>query len=122
METICFAFSGRPAGTNVGGEPRMLSAPGTTGSPSDPYTRQLGGGTTLTMWEGIFATTTWEGGKLKEVRIYPIDMNPAGSKPKGVPAFASPEVAAKILNEMKRISAPFGTNVRIEGDVGIIRP
>jgi poly-gamma-glutamate capsule biosynthesis protein CapA/YwtB (metallophosphatase superfamily) len=117
-----FAFSGSPAGTNVGGEPRMLSAPGPTGPPSDQSIRQLGGGVTLTMWESIFATTTWADGKLKEIRIYPIDMNAAGSKPKGVPSFASPEIAAKILNELKRISAPFGTNVHIEGDVGIIRP
>jgi poly-gamma-glutamate synthesis protein (capsule biosynthesis protein) len=117
-----FAFAGRPAGTNVGGEPRLLSAPGPTGPPSDQSIRQLGGGVTLTMWESIFATTTWEGGQLKEIRIYPIDLNAAGSKPKGVPSFAAPELAKKILNELKTISAPFGTNVQIEGDVGIIRP
>ena len=74
------------------------------------------------MWESIFATTTWSGGKLKEVRIYPIDLNAAGSKPKGVPSFAAPELAKKILGEVKSLSAAFGTNVQIEGDVGIIRP
>jgi poly-gamma-glutamate synthesis protein (capsule biosynthesis protein) len=117
-----FSFSGRPAGTNMGGEPRLLSAPGPTGPPSDQSIRQLGDGVTLTMWESIFATTTWEHGQLKEIRIYPIDLNAAGNKPKGVPSFASPEIAKKILNELKAISAPFGTNVQIEGDVGIIRP
>lgn len=117
-----FSFSGQPAGTNMGGEPRLLSAPGPTGSPSDQSIRQLGGGVTLTMWESIFATTTWEGGKLKEVRIYPIDLNAAAPKPKGVPSFAGPELAKKILDEMKKISAPFGTNIQIEGNVGIIRP
>lgn len=74
------------------------------------------------MWECIFATTEWAGGKLKEIRIYPIDLNAAGDKPKGPPAFASPALAKKILEEMRRISAPFGTNVQIEGEVGIIRP
>jgi poly-gamma-glutamate capsule biosynthesis protein CapA/YwtB (metallophosphatase superfamily) len=117
-----FSFSGQPAGTNMGGEPRLLSAPGPTGPPSDQSIRQLGGGVTLTMWESIFATTTWEGGKLKEIRIYPIDLNAAGKKPKGVPSFAGPEMAKKILNEMKTMSAAFGTNVQIEGDVGVIRP
>ncbi len=117
-----FSFSGQPAGTNMGGEPRLLSAPGPTGPPSDQSIRQLGGGVTLTMWESIFATTTWEGGKLKEVRIYPIDLNPVGNKPKGVPSFAAPDIAKKILNELKTISAPFGTKVQIEGDIGIIRP
>lgn len=117
-----FSFSGQPAGTNMGGEPRLLSAPGPTGPPSEQSIRQLGGGVTLTMWECFFATTTWEGGKLKEVRIYPIDLNAAGNKPKGVPSFASPELSKKILDEMKRISAPFGTNIIVEGNIGIIRP
>ncbi len=117
-----FAFSGQPAGTNVGFESRLLSAPGPSGPPSDQSIRQLGGGVTLTMWECFFATTTWEAGKLKEIRIYPIDLNAAGTKPKGVPSFAAPPLAKKILDEMKRISQPFGTNILIEGNVGIIRP
>lgn len=117
-----FSFSGQPAGTNMGGEPRLLAEPSPTGPPSDQSIRQLGGGATLTMWESMFATTTWEGGTLKEVRIYPVDLNAAGNKPKGVPSFAAPELARKILDELKKISAPFGTNIQIEGNVGIIRP
>jgi poly-gamma-glutamate synthesis protein (capsule biosynthesis protein) len=117
-----FVFSGRPAGLNTGGEPRLLSAPGPSGPPSDQSVRQLGNGETLTMWESIIGTTTWEGGKLKEIRIYPIDLNAAGTKPKGVPSFASPALAKKILEELRRISAPYGTKIEIEGEVGIIRP
>ncbi|HEY4302926.1 MAG TPA: CapA family protein [Gemmatimonadaceae bacterium] len=117
-----FEFSGQPAGTNVGGEPRLLSEPGPTGPPSDQSIRQLGNGVTLTMWESIFATTQWADGKLKEVRIYPIDLNAAGKKPKGVPSFAAPALAAKILGELRKDSAPFGTKIQIEGTVGVIRP
>jgi len=117
-----FVFSGRPAGLNMGYEPRMLSAPGPSGQPSDQSVRPAVAGGTLTMWESIFATTKWEGGRLKEVRIYPIDLNAAGAKPKGVPSFASPELAKKILEEVRAASKPFGTNVVIEGEVGVIRP
>jgi poly-gamma-glutamate synthesis protein (capsule biosynthesis protein) len=117
-----FVFAGEPAGTNIGGEPRLLSAPGPRGPPSAQSVRPAVTGGTLTMWESLFATTTWEGGKLKELRIYPIDLNAAGSKPKGVPNFASGEVAKRILEEVRAASIPFGTNIRIEGDVGIIRP
>jgi hypothetical protein len=39
-----------------------------------------------------------------------------------VPSFASADRARKILTEMKTMSAAFGTNVQIEGDVGVIRP
>jgi hypothetical protein len=60
----------------------------------------------------------WEGGKLKEVRIYPIDLNAAGSKPKALPSFASPKLAKKILEEVRAASKPFGTNVQIEGRSG----
>jgi poly-gamma-glutamate synthesis protein (capsule biosynthesis protein) len=117
-----FVFAGRPAGTNIGGEPRLLSVPGPSGPPSDQSVRPAVAGGTLTMWESIFATTTWSGGKLKEVRVYPIDLNAAGAKPKGVPAFASPELAKKILEEVRAASKPFGTNMQIEGEVGVIRP
>lgn len=117
-----FVFAGEPAGTNIGGEPRLLSAPGPGGPPSAQSVRPAVAGGTLTMWESIFATTTWEGGKLKELRIYPIDLNAAGPKPKGVPNFATGEVARRILEEVRAASKPFGTNVQIEGDVGVIRP
>jgi poly-gamma-glutamate capsule biosynthesis protein CapA/YwtB (metallophosphatase superfamily) len=117
-----FVFAGQPAGLNMGGEPRLLSAPGPSGPPSAQSVRAAVAGGTLTMWESIFATTKWEGGKLKEVRIYPIDLNGAGPRPKGVPAFATGEVAKRILEEVRAASKPFGTNVQIEGEVGIIRP
>jgi len=117
-----FVFAGEPAGTNMGGEPRLLSAPGPGGPPSAQSVRSAVAGGTLTMWESIFATTTWEGGKLKELRIYPIDLNAAGQKPKGVPNFATGEVAKRILEEVRAASKPFGTTIQIEGDIGVIRP
>jgi hypothetical protein len=36
-------------GTNMGGEPRLLSAPGPTGPPSEQSIHQLGNGMALTM-------------------------------------------------------------------------
>jgi poly-gamma-glutamate capsule biosynthesis protein CapA/YwtB (metallophosphatase superfamily) len=117
-----FVFAGRPAGITAGGEPRLLSRPGPTGPPSDQSIRPVVDNAPLTMWESIFATTTWEGGQLKEIRIYPIDLNAAGEKPKGVPAFAAPALARKILGEVQAASAAFGTRVQIEDNIGIIRP
>jgi len=117
-----FVFAGQPAGLNVGQEPRLLSAPGPGGPPSAQSVRPAVTGGTLTMWESIFATTRWEGGKLKEVRIYPIDLNAAGSRPKGVPAFATGEVAKRILEEVRAASKQFGTNIQIEGETAVIRP
>lgn len=119
-----FVFSGRPAGITAGSEPRLIPAVAPRPSqPSDLSIRPLpGGGPPLTMWESFFATTTWAGGKLEEIRIYPIDLDAAGTKPKGVPAFAAPPLGAKILGELQRDSAPFGTRIVIEDGIGVIRP
>jgi poly-gamma-glutamate synthesis protein (capsule biosynthesis protein) len=117
-----FVFAGQPAGTNMGGEPRLLSAPGPSGPPSAQSVRPAVSGGTLTMWESLFATTTWENGKLKEVRIYPIDLNGEGARPKGVPKFATGEVAKRVLEEVRAASKQFGTTIQIEGEVGVIRP
>jgi poly-gamma-glutamate synthesis protein (capsule biosynthesis protein) len=61
-----FVFSGRPAGLNTGYEPRMLSAPGPSGQPSDQSVRPAVAGGTLTMWESIFATTTGKAASSKK--------------------------------------------------------
>lgn len=125
---------GQPAGGQQQQAARPTAAPAAPPAPaptrdqmtqaelSDNYLRRLPDGQYISMWEGFFATTEWTGGKLKEIRLYPIDLNPYPDKPKGLPQFATPLVAKKILEEVRRISAPFGTNVQIEGDVGIIRP
>ncbi len=147
-DVASFSFSGRPGGVgggNQGGPPAggrgnqqpagrgnqptpapATAAPNpaqmTNAQLSENYMRALPDGQFLSMWECFFATTEWAGGTLKEIRIYPIDLNPSPDKPKGPPALASPAVAKKILEELRRISAPFGTKVQIEGEVGIIRP
>jgi poly-gamma-glutamate capsule biosynthesis protein CapA/YwtB (metallophosphatase superfamily) len=139
-----FSFSGRSGGVGNAGrggqpaapaaapqQPRASEATPSVGpgqgprppnQPSNEYLRPLPNGEVLSMWESMFATTEWEAGKLKEIRVYPIDLNASGGKPKGVPEFASPAVAKKILEEMQRYSLAFGTKMQIEGEVGIIRP
>ena len=57
-----FVFSGRAAGTTMGGEPRFPAEAGPNVSPGDKSSRPVTGSTPLTMWESIFATTAWEGG------------------------------------------------------------
>jgi poly-gamma-glutamate synthesis protein (capsule biosynthesis protein) len=139
-----FSFSGRSGGIGNpgrGGQPAAFvpapqqarasestpsvgpgQGPRPPNQPSNEYLRPLANGEVLSMWESIFATTEWAGGKLKEIRVYPIDLNASPGKPKGVPEFASPAVANKILEEVRRYSASFGTTMQIEGGVGIIRP
>ena len=71
----------------------------------------------------ILPVMTYEGGKVKEIRIYPIDVRRnAQAKQSGLPRLAPTELAQRVLKLMRELSAPFGTTIQIEGDVGIIRP
>lgn len=72
--------------------------------------------------ESIVAYSHFEGGKLKEVRIYPVDLGqtPRPGSQVGIPRRPTPEVAKKILDEVIEYSKPFGTKIDVENGVGII--
>jgi poly-gamma-glutamate capsule biosynthesis protein CapA/YwtB (metallophosphatase superfamily) len=78
----------------------------------------------LGSWDvSILPVMTYEGGRVKEIRIYPIDVRrSAQSKQSGLPRIASPELGRRILDLVRELSTPFGTDMRIEGNVGVIRP
>jgi poly-gamma-glutamate capsule biosynthesis protein CapA/YwtB (metallophosphatase superfamily) len=73
--------------------------------------------------QGLLTTTMFENGKVKEVRLYPIDTSASENSPrlKGIPRFASPEVAQRALDRVRRASEQFGTDIKIENNVGVIR-
>ncbi len=64
----------------------------------------------------------YDQGKLKDVTIYPIDLGfgqPMSQR--GRPVLAEHKVAQDVLKWLQDVSSPYGTNIEIEGDVGIIR-
>ena len=73
-------------------------------------------------WQSGMHRVRFEAGKLKEIRIFPVD---AGyGKPRwqqGRPVLADGDVAREILDRYQRLSKPFGTRVQITGNVGLIR-
>jgi len=74
-------------------------------------------------FESIVAVSRFTGGKVAEIRLYPLDLGlDAAGADKGVPTLASPAVGRRILERLQRLSAPFGTRIAIEDGVGIIRP
>lgn len=76
-------------------------------------------------FESVIAVTEFEGDHLKEMRLYPLDLDPARKSPKryiGIPTLASPQVAKIILERIRSMSAQFGTEIRIENNIGIITP
>ena len=59
--------------------------------------------------------------QLKEIRLHPVDLGfqrPIGQR--GRPMLAEGEVARQVLTWLQRVSKPFGTEIRIEGNTGVI--
>ncbi|QKR99602.1 CapA family protein [Sphingomonas sp. CL5.1] len=73
-------------------------------------------------YESMMAVTTFDQGRLAEVRLYPIDLLNTATRRRGVPHLATGNRAREILSTLQRESAPLGTRIMIEGDVGVIRP
>lgn len=73
-------------------------------------------------YESVMAATTFDNGKLSEVRLYPIDLLNTATKRRGVPHLAEGARAQEILTTLQRESAALGTKITIEGSVGVIRP
>lgn len=74
-------------------------------------------------YESFVAATTFNNGKLVEVRLYPLDLGQQGdAERKGVPHLAAPDAARRILEDLQTASRPYNTRISIEGAVGVIRP
>ncbi|HXR94484.1 MAG TPA: CapA family protein [Rhizomicrobium sp.] len=72
-------------------------------------------------YETVIPVTRYAHGKLAEIRLYPFAINDTDGPDGGMPKAASAAEARTILEHMKAISAVFGTRIRIENGVGVIR-
>jgi poly-gamma-glutamate synthesis protein (capsule biosynthesis protein) len=80
------------------------------------------GGNPASWYDGIVAVTEFDGAKAKLVKLYPLDLgNTYDRTRRGIPHFADPENAKRILANLQRDSAQFGTKIEIDGNVGIVR-
>jgi len=92
--------------------------------PQTPAERSLKGGATAQQvnYESIIALSKYDQGKLREVRLYPIDGGyESAISRRGVPHLASPEVSRRVLQRLQKLSEPFGTKIDVDGNVGVIR-
>jgi Bacterial capsule synthesis protein PGA_cap len=75
-----------------------------------------------TMEESVIAVSRYEKNQVAEIRLYPMDLGwsrrPAD---RGIPWPASPQMAQKILQRLQSMSAPYGTTIKIENNIGVIR-
>ena len=73
-------------------------------------------------WESAVAMTRFDGKRLKEIRLHPVDLG--FQRPiyqQGRPLLAEGEVAARVLDRFQTLSQPFGTEIKIEANEGVIQ-
>lgn len=72
--------------------------------------------------ESMLAVSRYVDGELIDVTIHPIELGYDGPNSRvGLPRVARGALGRDILERIKRLSAVLGTNVEIEGEVGIVR-
>jgi poly-gamma-glutamate synthesis protein (capsule biosynthesis protein) len=72
-------------------------------------------------YQTVIPVTRYAHGKLSEIRLYPFAIDDTDGANGGMPKTASPVEARTILENLKAMSAAFGTRIVIENGVGIIR-
>lgn len=91
--------------------------------PPQPEERSVrAGGNPASWYDGIVAVTEFDGAKAKLVKLYPLDLgNTYDRTRRGIPHFADSANAQRILANLQRDSAQFGTKIEIDGDIGVVR-
>ena len=96
-------------------------------TPGDYLDTRSGGGTRAfagdpIFWQSVVAVCNYAGGELKEIVLHPIDMGhgrPIAQR--GRPVIAEGDIAQRTLSWLRDVSKPYGTEITIEGEVGMIR-
>ncbi len=72
-------------------------------------------------FESIIPVSTYRNGNIDEIRLYPIAIERNAGPTLGFPHLAPPDQATRILKRLQDLSAPFGTNITITRNMGVIR-
>jgi poly-gamma-glutamate capsule biosynthesis protein CapA/YwtB (metallophosphatase superfamily) len=71
-------------------------------------------------FESFVPVCVFDAHRLRAIKIYPIAIEPRAGGRSGSPSLAQGEQARTILTRLKELSAAFGTEISISGDVGIV--
>lgn len=71
--------------------------------------------------ESVSAQLRYKDGMLQAITLRPIEFGyDAPISQRGIPRVPKPEVAARILRRLQRMSEPFGTKIEVEDGIGVI--
>jgi len=74
------------------------------------------------IWESVIAIPTFRDGKLIDLKLHPIGLGfglPAGRR--GRPKLADEALAKKIMDDLIKVSQPFGTTIDYRNRIGTVR-
>ena len=85
-----------------------------TGEPTAYYPAQKD------IWESALAVPVFQGHKVVEIKLYPVDMGFRLPRPqKGTPRLADPVLARSIIERLARMSEPYGTSIVFKDGIGV---
>jgi poly-gamma-glutamate synthesis protein (capsule biosynthesis protein) len=96
-------------------------------TPGDYLDTRSGGGSRAfagdpVFWESMVAVCNYAAGNLKDIVLHPIDMGHGRPiSQRGRPIMSEGPMAQRTLKWLQEVSRPFGTEITIEGDKGVIR-
>jgi poly-gamma-glutamate synthesis protein (capsule biosynthesis protein) len=85
-----------------------------TGLPTSYYPAQAD------IWESAVAVPVFQGHKVVEIKLYPVDMGFRLPRPQqGTPRLADPGMARKIIDRVAKMSEQYGTTIVLRDGIGV---
>jgi len=73
-------------------------------------------------WESVIAVPVWEEKEIIEIKLYPISLGFGTPRTvRGRPLLAREDLNKKIIDNLARLSNPFGTTIEYQDGIGIVR-
>ncbi|TIX86230.1 MAG: CapA family protein [Mesorhizobium sp.] len=110
---------GTPAGADMFGDyakdPRV-------DTDAEVKVAEMAGYSNPVFWESVIAVSRFEQNQLAELRLWPIELGQSKRfANRGIPGLVPAQQARAILERLQTLSKPFGTEIAIENNVGVIR-
>ena len=83
--------------------------------------RQFKYGVWYRVWESVVVVPRWSNRTLNSIELHPISLG--FGKPRtfrGRPRLADEELGRKIIEDVRRLSAPFGTRIEYRNGIGVV--
>jgi poly-gamma-glutamate synthesis protein (capsule biosynthesis protein) len=73
------------------------------------------------VWESVIAMPRFDGKRLTGLTLYPISLGFRKPRPqRGWPMLAAPELSRKIIEDVRKFSEPFGTQIEFRDGIGVV--